>query len=432
MEKPRVEASLKRELGLFETTAYGIGIILGAGIYVLIGKAAGVAGNSVWLSFMIAAVLASFTGLSYAELSSLFQKDSAEYTYTKKAFRNPLLSFMIGYLIVVTGVVGTATVALGFSGYFSALFHTPIIMIAILAIILFSILNFYGIKQSAEINVIFTFIEAGGLVLIILLGLNHIGEVDYFEMPAGFSGVLTASALIFFAYIGFEDIVKLGEEVKDPQKTLPKALILSIIITTVIYILLSVSVISIMPADELGKSDAPLADVAAKAMGSKAFLILSVVALFSTSNTVLILLISTSRMLYGLSCERCLPKYLMKVHPKTATPWLSIITVMAAAVAFSMAGSIEYVANVTNLGTFLVFTLVNLSLIKLRYSMPDAERGFKVPFNIGRFPLTAGVGIVFTLFMVGQFTADILISGAGIIGFGLLLYGVLGQVRKSG
>ena len=175
---------LKRELGLIETTLYGVGIILGAGIYALIGKSAGFAGNALWMSFIIAAIIASFTGLSYAELSSLYPKEAAEYVYTKRAFKRNYLSLLVAFTMILAGTVAAATVSLGFAGYFSYLFGGPIPVIALSLIFLLSLLNYYGIKESARFNIISTIIEIGGLVFVVLIGLCFIGSVGTGVAPA--------------------------------------------------------------------------------------------------------------------------------------------------------------------------------------------------------------------------------------------------------
>ena len=234
---------LKRELGLFQTTFCGIGIILGAGIYVLIGIAAGYAGNAVWISFLLASFLAVFTGLGYAELSSIFKTDAGEYEYAKTAF-NEKIAKIVGLLVIFTGITTAATVALGFGSYVNALSSIPIIIAAVALLALMSYVNFKGIKDTSYLNVLFTFIEGGGLLIIIFLGIKYFGSVDYFEMREGLTGIFKATALAFFAFTGYETIVKLTEETKNPTKTIPRAVILSIIITSVLYVLVAVAAIS--------------------------------------------------------------------------------------------------------------------------------------------------------------------------------------------
>ncbi|MBS3064774.1 MAG: amino acid permease, partial [DPANN group archaeon] len=251
---------LKRSLGLFETTFYGVGVVLGAGVYVLIGKAAGLAGNSLWAAFAIGAFIATFTGLSYAELSSMFQKAGGEHYYAQKAFNNHI-AFLVGWLIVIGGIIASATVALGFAGYFNALFNTPIILTAIAATLILTIINFWGIKEATWFGIIATVIELAGLLIIIALGFAFFGDVNILELPpTGFQGLISGAALIFFAFLGFEGVVRLSEETKNPKKVIPKALILSIIITTIIYILVAISAVSVLGWERLAMSNAPLAD----------------------------------------------------------------------------------------------------------------------------------------------------------------------------
>jgi len=296
---------LKRELGLFQAVAAGVGIILGAGIYVLIGQAAGVAGNAVWLSFLLGALIAACTGLSYAELSSMYPKDAGEYLYTEKAFSEKL-GWLTAFLIVFQGIVSAAAVALGFGGYLSRLlepyFIVPIILLALFCVLFFSWINYRGIKETARFNTLFTLIEVGGLILIIFAAIKSYGRVNIFELTTGMSGVLSAASLIFFAYIGFESIVKLSEETKSPQKIIPRALVWSIIISTILYILTAIAAVSLLDWNILATSKAPLADAAATVFGSNAFLVLALIALFSTANTVLMILVTTSRMLFTFCC----------------------------------------------------------------------------------------------------------------------------------
>ena len=283
---------LKRELNLFTTTLYGIGIILGAGIYALIGVGAGIAGNMLWLAFLLSAVLAFFTGLSYAELSSSYPKEAAEYNYTKKAFNNKTLSFVVGWLLIIASILAAATVSLGFAGYLNNLIGGNIIFIAISLIIILSLINYYGIKESATFNVIGSIIEVAGLVFVALIGLYFFSDFDvnFFELPqSGFSGILSAVAIIFFAYLGFEDIANVSEEVKNAKKIVPKALVFALIISTLLYMLVSISSIGVLGWEALSESKAPLSDVVGKAIPN-ASVIMSIIALFATSNTVLILL----------------------------------------------------------------------------------------------------------------------------------------------
>ncbi len=405
------KVALKRELGLLEITLSGVGIILGAGIYALIGKAAGLAGNSVWLSFVLSAIVAVFTGLSYAELSSMFPKAGAEYEYVMNAFGRRF-AFIIGWLIIWSGVTGASTVALGFGGYFNALFGVPVITGALLLLVSLSFILFYGIKESARFAIAATLIEAGGLVFIIFIGLPYLGDVDYFKMPLGLKGVFEASALIFFAYIGFEGIVKLSEETKAPEKTIPKGLMLAILISIVLYILVAVSAVSVMGWEKLSSSDAPFADLAYRVLGNKAFVVLSVIALFATANTVLMMQLASSRITYGMADSFSLPGLLATLHPSRRTPWVAILSMTGLSMVFIFAGNIGFVANITNFTLFVTFIVINAALIFLRYREPSLKRPFRVPLTVGKFPILPLFGLAFCIFLLFQLNLEVLAIGA--------------------
>ena len=347
---------LSRELNLWQVTVAGVGIILGAGIYALIGVAAAGAGNAIWLAFLISAIVAAFSGLSYAELTSMFKGDAAEYDYIKKAF-NKKLAFFVSMMILAAGMVSAATVSLGFAGYFIKIVGISTIVAALGLIVLMTLINFTGIKESAWFNTVSTFIEFGGLILVIYLGVKNWGTVNLMEMPTGLPGVFSTAALVFFAYMGFESIIKLREETKNPEKNIPLALIYSIIITSIVYVLVAISAVSIIPWGELAGSTAPLATVVAHSMGPIAFIIIGIVALFSTANTVLITLVTNSRMIYGMAKEKILPKALAKVHKRTQTPWVAIILFSLVTALFVFIDDIEFVANLTNLSLFATFAM---------------------------------------------------------------------------
>jgi APA family basic amino acid/polyamine antiporter len=412
---------LNRSVGLFGAVTYGVGIILGAGIYVLIGPATGLAGNSVWLSFIIGALISSFTGLSYAELSTMFPKAAAEYIYVKRAFKNELLAFLTGWLIVFSGIVSMSAVALGFASYFKAIFTFPIILTALILVVLLSLLNFVGIEKSSTVNIIFTAIEIGGLLLVVILGIGQIGAVNYLQAPS-ISGIFAAAALMFFAYLGFEDIVNIAEETTNPQKNLPRALILSIILTTVFYVLVALAVVNLADWQILQVSDAPLSYAVSTVLGPNGFSIMSYIALFATANTVLITSIVGSRMIYGMAKDAALPVFLSKIHEKTRTPWIAILTMMIFSMFFIFLGDIELVANITSLGVFITFALVNLSLIWLRYKKPKAKRPFRVPLNIGKFPVIAFFGLMSCLLMITQFDVFVIIFGLILLVLGVIVY----------
>lgn len=428
---------LKRTLSLLEVTLYGVGIIVGAGIYALLGEATGSAGNAVWLSFLIGAIVSSFTGLSYAELSTMYPKAAAEYVYVKKAYASKFLAFIIGWLIIFTGIVSVATICLGFSGYFESIITAIypnagsgsllFILCPIILVMILSYISYLGIKESSNINMVTTGIEIAGLVIIILLGIGSYGSVNYFEMPNGFSGVLIASTLIFFAYLGFEDIANISEETKNPKKVLPKALILAIILTTALYVLTSISAVSIVGWKELGASQDPLALIASTKLGSSASFLLSILALFATGSTALIILIVVARMIYGMANSHALPYKLATIHKKRRTPWIATLVTMSFAILFVLVGKINTTASITSLGAFITFTAVNLAVIWLRFRHPNIERPFRVPLNIGNFPVLPLLGALFSIFMIYQFDVQILFFGVLILLSGAVVY----HLRKN-
>ncbi len=416
---------LKRDIGLIEATLYGVGIILGAGIYALIGAGAGVAGNALWLSFIIGAVIAAFTAFSYAELSSMYPKEAAEYVYTKNAFNRNPLSFIVEWIMFFTTIISATTVALGFAGYFSNLFGGNIVTIAALLIAVLSFLNYWGIKESAKYNDISTIIEFAGLVLVIIAGIYYIpkytlGSIDFFAAKDGLHGIMTATALIFFAFIGFENIANLSEETKNAKKVIPKALLLSLVISAILYILVSVAAIGILGSDALAESKGPLADTINKVFPGTGY-VLSIIALFATSNTVLVMLIIGSRLLYGLSCNNSLPA-VCKVVGNRGTPYISVGIVGILAVAGLFLGSIKKVALLTDVGIFIVYLIVNLSLIVLRYKVPDSKREYKAPFNIGRFSVTAFLGIITCIIMLYFFELELILYEVAALAVGFVIY----------
>ncbi|MCP1393228.1 MAG: amino acid permease [Methanothrix sp.] len=419
MKEPE-KMELKRELGLFEVTLSGVGIILGAGIYALIGKAAAQAGNSVWLSFAIAALIAVFTGLSYAELSSIFPRASAEYEYTNRAFGRKL-AFVVGWLIIFSGVIGASTVALGFGGYFLALTGLPVLPSAVVLILLLSLVLLWGIKISAWFAIVFTLIETAGLLIVIYIGLPHFGSVDYFEMPHGFNGVFEAAALIFFAYMGFEEMVKLSEETREPERNIPLALILALAITIVLYMLVAVSVVSVVSWETLAASDAPFSEVAAEALGADAFVVISAIALFATANTVLLMLLAGSRIAYGMAESSSLPDFLAKVHPKRRTPWAAILVVMLLSMGFVFSGDIAFVASANDFILFATFVVINASLIYLRRIDPTRPRPFRVPMSLGWVPVPPVFGILTCIFLIFHLEPAAVLLGAALAVVGVLL-----------
>ena len=418
--------ALKKEIGLFEATLYGVGIILGAGIYAMVGAGAQSAGSALWLAFLVGAVIAALTGLSYAELSSMFSKEAAEFVYAKNAFKLSSLAFIVQWIMLAANVLSASVVALGFAGYFNYLLGGNTPLIAAILIVCMSLINFIGMKQSSRFNVIATLIETLGLLGIIVLGIYYfsthdvLGSIDWFSSPTGFSGILTATTLVYFAFIGFENLVNMSEETKNPEKTIPKALIISLIISTVIYVLVSISAVGILGADVLGQSKAPLAETAEKVIPKSSF-ILSIIALFATANTVLIMLIVSSRLLYGLSSNSMLPAFFSKIG-KGGTPYYSVVIIGILSMLSLFIADIKGLAHIVNLAIFVVYIFVNLSLIVLRFSHPKMKRPFRTPLSIGKLPLLPVLAILLNLGMMFFFELYVFILGTALSIIGFLLY----------
>ncbi|MEM7814100.1 MAG: amino acid permease [Candidatus Aenigmatarchaeota archaeon] len=427
---------LKRELGLLETTFYGIGVIIGAGIFALIGEVAGLAGNSAWISFLIGAFVAIFTGLTYAELSAMYPKAGAVFVYVKKAYGSDFWAFLIGWLLIFALISGTAAVSLGFSGYFIKLFEIEgsfaRIVVSIFLILVLSFLNFAGIKESSRFFITTSSLVLFSLILIIFSGffVSPINFKKFFEAPS-LTGVFSAAALVFFAYLGFEDVVNLAEETKNPTKIIPLALILSVIITTVIYVLVSISVLNLVGWEELSRSSAPLALAASKVLGDKAFIFISLAALLTTADTSLGLMLSASRIIYGMARENSLPKILSRIHPNRKTPYIAIFLVTTLAIVFVFLRDIEKVAKLTSLGSLLAFIAANLSLIHLRFMRPDIKRKFLAPLNIGKFPLTAFFGTISCMALLGYFEIELIFVTLAILATGSLVFIIRKKRKKS-
>lgn len=354
--------SLDRKLNLWAVSLSGVGVILGAGIYALIGPAADEAGNAMWASFAIAAVIAGLTALTYARFVRMRPKNSPEFQYATLGF-GPRIGFTAGWLMIWADLVSVGAVAIGFGGYLESVTPITVVAGAVLLIGAAAVLAWWGIGESIRIVVAFTLLEVGGLVFIILIGVPHWGSVDYLATPRGFSGVWAASALIFFAYLGFDELGNLAEEAKQPERTLPIALAIAFLVSSVIYVGVAVSAASAIGWERLAGSTAPLGEVARIALGGNARIVLTLIALAATANTVLLLLIAGSRALQGMAEAKALPAWLGRIGARR-TPWAALIVTTVIAVAFALIGDLERVARITNAAILLSFAVVNFALVR--------------------------------------------------------------------
>ena len=257
---------LRRELGLGYATLFGVGLILGAGIYVLIGRAAGMVGDAVWLSVAFSGLIAVSTAFSYAELSSIFTTAASTYTYVAEAFPGTrLVAFMAAWMLFFGGVAGAATAGLGFSSYFTRLFglgESWIVPVTVALLLALSVLNWWGIKESAALSAVFTVIEASGLLLVSLLGLLFpLRSPGYFSFNPSANpvlAVLVGAAVFYFAYTGFEYQPALSEETVNPERVMPKSIVQAVGVTTLIHLLVSVSIETYQRARSLSLAGRPL------------------------------------------------------------------------------------------------------------------------------------------------------------------------------
>ncbi len=427
-----MQEQLHRTLTLPQLVFYGVGTMVGAGIYSVVGTAAGEAGTSLWVSFILAGIAAFLTALSYAELASMYQKAGAEYQFLKNAFpRRPLLPFMAGYMIALHAAATSATVALAFAGYLNFFIGVPSLLTALLLLTACTVVNIAGIKESTWVSIGLICIEVAGLLVMIWSGFESGGmgrsfDGDYERANVG--GIFTATALIFFIYIGFEDVANLSEETKEPGKNVPRALIISVILTSILYVLVAFSVIAISDPVELARSRSPLS-LAAGAISPWRGGALAVAALFATASTALISLIAISRMLFGMAREGDMPKPLARINAIRKTPWVAALVLFGAACALLPLGEVKTVASISSFGVLLVFAGVHAAMIVLRLLHPEMQRPFRVPFSIGRFPLLPPVGILIILSLLTQFEPIVYFVGGGAIVLGLIIHFIMHRRR---
>jgi APA family basic amino acid/polyamine antiporter len=417
-----VKNTLPRQLGLFQVVTYGIGNIVGAGIYVLVGDAAGLAGSSVWLSFLIGAVVAGFTGLTYAELSSMYPRAASEYIYVGRAYGSRLLSFVTEWTMLITEIVAASAVSIGFAGYLEAMFGTPVLPVAVILLLSLTIIASAGAEYWLKVNTSLSIIAIAGLLIVIMLGSTSIARMQYAPPQGGIAGIIGASILVFFAYIGFDNMSNIAEDTKNPETTIPRGLIIAVVVTTILYVLVGISAVSLVTPAQLASSDAPLALAASSKLGIAGFYLISAIALLTTMNTVQVLVIVSSRIIYGMAKERALPSMLSYVSRNRRTPLLALAMVFIIALAFLPLSSASAIARVTSFGSLVTFALVNVALLHLRRTAPNVKRPFKAPANIGWFSITAGIGLAFCIALLFQFDLQSLILGLLLPASGAIVY----------
>ena len=379
-------SNLKRSLGLPLVTLYGLGNILGAGIYILIGKVAGEAGYSMVLSFLIAMVVSGLTAFSYMELSGRFPASASVSVYLHKAFGQRWLSVVVGLAMVAAGITSAATLAKGFAGYASTLIPAPELVLSVGLLIVIGLLAVKGIGESAIVAGLFTFVEVLGLVIVILAGKHSLTGFDASRLlqidPAvGLAGVMTGAFLAFYAFIGFEDMVNVAEETKNPQRTMPLAILISLIASTLLYLMVAVVAIASVPPSQLAASKAPLLLVY-ESGASNTGLFLTIIGITAAINGVIVQVIMGSRILFGLSRQGWIDTRLAAVNKETKTPLIATMLVVALMIAACVALPLVSLARLTSLIVLIIFALVNMALITIKRRHPNHKGLITVPVLI--------------------------------------------------
>lgn len=400
MSDPSTSPGLRRSIGFWQVALYGTGSMLGAGIYALIGKAAGSLGNAVWLAFFVAMIGALLTGLSYAAVGSRFPKAGGAAYVTQQAFGLSWLSYLVGIAVMMSGLTSMATGSQAIIGQFGKFFAVgldpdglPLKLFAIGAVAIIGTIIFIGIRESMALNIVCTVIEAVGLLFIIAIGIRFWGSVNYLEMPPPAEGaaeagnwavtllILQGAVLTFFSFIGFEDVLNVSEEVKDPEKNVPWGLVAAMLISTVIYMAVAFTAVSVVPWRELAESGAPLMEVAKRAAPwfTGIDLVYIGIAVFAIGNTALLNYIMGSRLLYGMGRQGLLPAILSRVHAARRTPYVAILVLFVIVSALILSGEVKHLAEATVLLLLTVFVTVNIALLVLKRRETERRQGFDVP-----------------------------------------------------
>ena len=385
------QPQLRRALGFWALAIYGIGDILGAGIYAVVGKVAGVAGSASWLSFVVALSVAALTAFTYAELGGRFPRSAGEAVFSYEAFGRRSLALLVGFVVLCSGVVSLATVSVAFAGYMTGFVPGVPSGVTITAVlILLAAINLWGIRQSSNANIFATMLEFSGLLIVIIAGLwylSHDQPIEPFQLAepsedSDWGAVARGAALAFFAFIGFEDMVNVAEEVKRPERNLPLAIITALAVTGVMYLLVIVIATSVVSPSALAASDAPLLSVVRRAAPALDPRLFTAIALFAVANTGLLNFIMASRLLYGMSRQGLLPSWLGTVHERRQTPHWAILAILVLALVLGLSGTLTYLAGTTSLLLLLVFFSVNLSLVVIKRRSAGQAAGFRVPWVV--------------------------------------------------
>jgi basic amino acid/polyamine antiporter, APA family len=421
---------LHRSIGSFQLALYGLGSMLGSGVYGLIGQAAGQVGNAVWLAFLVALVAALLTALTYASLGSRYPRAGGAAYVAERAYRSPLVGFVVGLAVACSSLTSVATQSRVFAANLASLTGTggqTVTWLALGFLLLLTGLVLRGIRESMWVNVLCTCIEAGGLLLVVAVGISYWGTVDLLETPPPGEGasdvmillVLQGSVLTFFAFIGFEDSLNVAEECHDPQRTIPIGLIAAMSMAAVIYMGVAVTAVSVLPWRELAAAPGPLTAVMEKAVPWLPPIVYALITLFAVANTALVNYVTASRLAYGMAHQGLLPSWLGRVHASRRTPHLAILALFVVVAPLALIGTIGQLAAATVLLLLLVFALLNGALVLLKNREGEPHGRFEIPLILPLLGCFVCAGLVIVRVVTGDWRAPAL-AGALLAGIFVL------------
>jgi len=384
MPEPR-KSGLRRSLSLPHIVLYGLGTTVGAGIYLLLGEVAGMSGRAAPTAFLVSSLLAAFTALSFGELVSRFPQSAGSAAYVREGFGRRHLATIVGLMVATAGCISAAAMANGFAGYLAEFIDVPKSICITIFVVLLVAVAVWGIAESVTLAGVITVIEVGGLVVIIWVARESLEQVpgrwsELFPIlePGAWRGIAAASLFTFYAYLGFEDMVTVAEEVKDVRRTLPLAIGITLGVTTLLYIMLAVICVLAVPPEELSRSSAPLAFVYEQATGSAPTGI-AIVGILAVVNGALIQVIMASRVLYGLATHEHLPTWLAQVQHRTGTPHYATVAAGTLMLVLALWFPLGPLAEGTSVVTLIVFVTVNLALWRVKGRAETRAAAFTVP-----------------------------------------------------
>ena len=404
---------LRRALGLWVLLFYGLGMIIGAGIYVLVGEVAGEAGWGAPLAFLLSALLATVTGLAYAELVGRLPEAAGEVAYAQRAFNRRWLATAVGLAIVVVAVAAAASIASGTAGYFQAVVPDakglPDFTSGAVLVVLFTAVACTGVREGAWLAAFLTLVEIGGLVFVIVVGADalgdlpqHAGKILSLE-PLGLTGVMAGAFVAFFAYLGFENLANMAEETRNPGRTIAIAIVLSIIISALLYGLVSLVAVLAVGPERLAQSAAPLCLVVERA-GIPCGNGFALMALTALSNGILVEIMLVARLLYGMARRGLLPRWLAQVNGRTQVPVRGTILAGGAVLVLILGVPFEWLVKATSGVLLAVFAVVNLSLWRLQRTEPLAA-GTPGVVRMPRFLPPTAAALCVTMLVIAVVTA---------------------------